>query len=232
MTEVDMNKIVAKRFPRNAVRAGAIAIGVLAAVPLVGQGMAHADTQVRLPNQTVTKKLADGTALTITRTNERARINPSMGGTPLHRNAWVSGRYDVKASDKKAKLGIASGYIVGCQLTLGGNSTTKGGAKPGTGDYDVPISATAETGASVTLGPGQAANYTINDVEGKDDFGAESHGAAVKFAGSGAVAYTNETMMINGCAGYAQARSYAKVQVMTDHTTQVVYLYGKPFSLG
>ena len=39
-------------------------------------------------------------------------------------------------------------------------------------------------------------------------------------------------MMINGCAGYAQARSYVKVGVQTDYLMQVVFLYGKPFSLG
>ncbi|AZG45049.1 MspA family porin [Gordonia insulae] len=229
-----MKKILPTRFSRNACRAGALTVGVLASVPLLGQGVAHADTDVRLPNQTVTKTLADGTKVTIARTNERARINPSLGGTPLHRNAWVSGRYDVKSSDKKARLGVGSGYIVGCQLTLGGKSTTTATGKPDTsaGAPEVAITGTAQTGAAVTLGPGQAANYVINDIEYQDEFGSRAHESAVKFRGEGAVAYTNETMMINGCAGYAQARSYAKVVVQTERTTQVVWLYGKPFSLG
>ena len=230
-----MNKILSARSSRNACRVGALTVGVLATIPLMGQGVAHADTTVRLPDQTVTKKLADGTTITIKRTNERARINPSMGGTPLHRNAWVSGRYDVTTSDKKAKFGIGSGYIVGSQLTLGGKSSSTATAKPGTSTpgQEVAITGTAQTGAGVTLGPGQAANYVINDIEYADAFGSRAHESAVKFrGGEGAVAYTNETMMINGCAGYAQARSYAKVQIQTEHTTQVVWMYGKPFSLG
>ncbi|MFW0784500.1 MspA family porin [Gordonia sp. CPCC 206044] len=229
-----MNKIVSNRFSRNACRAGAVVVGLIAAAPLLGQGVAQADTQVRLPNQTVVKRLNDGSTLTITRTNERARINPSLGGTPLHRNAWVSGRYDLKSSDKKSRIGIGAGYIVGCQMTFGAKSTTDGKASPSLSESGgVNITGTASTGGSVTIGPGQAAMFSINDAEYQDPFGSRGHSKSVKFRnGEGALAYTNATMMINGCAGYAQARSFAKVSVQTEKTTQVVNLYGKPFSLG
>ena len=33
--------------------------------------------------------MGDGTVVTVARSGERATINPSMGGTPLHRNVWV-----------------------------------------------------------------------------------------------------------------------------------------------
>ena len=49
-------------------------------------------------SQKQVKKLGDGTVITVSRSGERATINPSMGGTPLHRNAWVSGKYKVTSS--------------------------------------------------------------------------------------------------------------------------------------
>ncbi|MFW0796227.1 MspA family porin [Gordonia sp. CPCC 205515] len=226
-----MKTSVPQNFSRRARRLAIVVAGVATIAPIVGHGVAQADTQVRLPGQTVSKKLADGTTLTITRSRESARINPSLGGTPLHRNAWVSGRYDVTSSDKKARFGIGSGYIVGCQLTLGGKSTSQGNATPNM--TEGTVTATAQTGGSVTIGPGQAATFFVNDREYQDPFGGRAHDQSIKFSGGeGAVSYTNATMMINGCAGYAQARSFAKVQIMTEHTTQVVWMYGKPFSLG
>ncbi|WP_419215355.1 MspA family porin [Gordonia sp. CPCC 205333] len=203
-----------------------------AAIPLANLAVAQADTNIHLPSQTLSRTLPDGTRVLIKRSNESARINPSMGSTPLHRNAWVSGRYDVTVSDKSAKFGIGSGYIVACQLTLGGSAN---GGTTGTASNYTPENATvtAQTGAGVTIGPGQAANYFINDIEYQDPFGARAHENAVKFrGGNGAVVYRNETMMINGCAGYAQARAYVKVRVITDKVSQSVFLYGKPFSLG
>ncbi|GAC70891.1 MspA family porin [Gordonia soli] len=220
---------------RAVTRSAVTAVAIAATLPLVTHGVASADTSTRLPAQTVTKKLADGSSITIARTNESARINPSMGGTPLHRNAWVSGRYTLSASDPKAKVGISAGYIVGCQLTLGANSTTDGTATAKSYQDISPETATvtAKTGAGVTLGPGQAANYYITDVEYKDAFGGKANTTSVSFPGSkGRLAYTNETMMINGCAGFAQARSYAKVQVTTESASQIVDVYGKPFSIG
>ncbi|WP_244278287.1 MspA family porin [Gordonia westfalica] len=212
--------------------ASALALACATAGPAMVGAPASADTTVRLPGQTVTKKLKDGTAVTITRSNESARINPSLGGTPLHRNAWVSGKYVVSTSDKSAQIGVGSGYIVGCQLTLGGNSNSRsGGSAP---QYDLQsTSMTAETGAGVTLGPGQAVNYVITDREYKDAFGAAGHSSSINFAGGkGTLAYTDETMMVNGCAGYAQARSYAKISVSTERASQTITVYGKPFSLG
>nr|WP_245549874.1 MspA family porin [Gordonia effusa] len=213
-------------------RAAITGVALAAAIPFANLAVAQADTNMRLPSQTLGKTLPDGTRVLIKRSNESARISPSMGSTPLHRNAWVSGRYDVTVSDKSAKFGIGSGYIVACQLTLGGSAN---GGMSGTASNYTPENATvtAQTGAGVTIGPGQAANYFINDIEYQDPFGARAHESAVKFrGGNGAVVYRNETMMINGCAGYAQARAYVKVRVITAKVSQSVFLYGKPFSLG
>jgi hypothetical protein len=222
--------ISGQRLRRAALTGTAVACATL--FPLTVGATADADTTTKLPGQTLTKKIADGTTVSITRSNESARVNPSMGGTPLHRNAWVSGKYVVSSSDPTAQLGVAAGYVVGCQLTLGGNSTTKGGGSAP--QYDLQsATVTAETGAGVTIGPGQAANYVINDREYKDAFGAAGHSSSISFTGGkGTLAYTNETMMVNGCAGYAQARSYAKISISTERATQSVTLWGKPFSLG
>lgn len=194
-------------------------------------GDAQAGPTVNLPGQVQTKTLKDGTKVTITRSGEKATISPSMGGTPLHRNVLVSGRYQVTTSDEKSYVSIGSGYIVGCQLTLGG--TADGTATGSTTSLD-PSAATvtASTGAGVTIGPGTTANYVINDIEYKDPFGADGHMSTVNFTGDGTVVYTNEAMMVNGCAGYAQARSYAAIYVTTESVSDTVYVYGKPFSMG
>ena len=85
----------------------------------------------------------------------------------------------------------------------------------------------------MTIGPGQAVNYVINDREYKDAFGAAGHSSSISFSGGkGTLAYTNETMMVNGCAGYAQARFFAKVKVKSGNTQSTVFLWGKPFTLG
>ncbi len=68
--------------------ASALALACATAGPAMVGAPASADTTVRLPGQTVTKKLKDGTAVTITRSNESARINrpwavlPPCTGTP------------------------------------------------------------------------------------------------------------------------------------------------------
>ncbi|GAA1482538.1 hypothetical protein GCM10009624_29780 [Gordonia sinesedis] len=198
---------------------------------VVGAGSAAAGPTVRLPGQVVTKTLKDGTKVTLTRSGETATISPSMGGTPLHRNVLVSGRYKVAASDKQASLSIGSGYIVGCQLTLGGAAD---GTATATGSYLDASAATVEasTGAGITIGPGVTADYVINDIESKDSFGRPSHSSSVSFTGDGTVVYKNQAMMVNGCAGYAQARSYAAVYVTTDTVSDTFYVYGKPFSMG
>ncbi|WP_435172485.1 MspA family porin [Gordonia hongkongensis] len=224
--------VTKRRTTRTRIIASTTAVACAALIPVLDAAHAHADTTVQLPGQSVTKKLKDGTTVTITRSKESARITPSMGATPLHRNAWVSGKYVVTTSDPAAKIGVGAGYIVGCQLTLGGNSNSRAGATAP--DFDLQsATTTAETGAGVTIGPGQAVNYVINDREYKDAFGAAGHSSSISFSGGkGTLAYTNETMMVNGCAGYAQARSYAKVSITTDNVSQSIAVYGKPFSMG
>ncbi|WP_280245016.1 MspA family porin, partial [Nocardia abscessus] len=45
------------------------------------------------------------------------------------------------------------------------------------------------------------------------------------------VEYQDAEIQIQGCAGYAQARSYTVVEIIGDHYSKTT-LYGMPFSIG
>ncbi|MGW0036962.1 MspA family porin [Gordonia sp. NPDC003376] len=218
-------------FQRAALIGGPIAAAAAAILSVAG--VAAADVHVNLPSQTDQQRMGDGTVVSVTRSGESATISPSLGGTPLHRNAWVSGKYAVHTSTKAKKIKVQAGYIVGCQVNISGGSGTGGGS--GTvNSSGTPTAATVNGGGSISIGPGQAVNYYINDVESADDFGADKHSSKVTYKGvdSARLGYVNETIQINGCAGYAQARSFANVTVVTSNAEQVMTFYGKPFSLG
>ncbi|MBJ7287349.1 MspA family porin [Williamsia sp.] len=204
---------------------------LVAAAALLAQGSANADVFVKLPNQVQNTTLQDGTKVSITRTGETATIAPSLGGTPLHRAAQVSARYQVTSS-KKAKIRIQAGYIVGCQVSIA--STTSGGS--GTTTENLAGTSTATGGGanqSLTLGPGQATQYFINQVEKADDFGSQQYTNNVDYEGSKLkLSYTGSQLQLTGCAGYAQARSVAIVRVRTSNVDKQVTFYGKPFSIG
>ncbi|WP_433209323.1 MspA family porin [Nocardia sp. CA-107356] len=212
-----------------------------AAVTAVGLGFcsagaANADTFVPLPGAHLTKTLSDGTVIEITLSGESANINPSMGSTPLHRNAWVSATASVELSGAGVKGGrVDPGYVVGCQVDIaggGGNGGVQGtldwsdgqNIKPGVG---------ASSGANLTLGPGQSTSFHLLDLEQADDFGQEVHRFRHEFSGtSGGVSWADETIGLNGCAGYAQARSFVSVEVETGSVVTWVTAWGQPFSIG
>ncbi|RPA65314.1 hypothetical protein EF294_05680 [Gordonia oryzae] len=214
------------------VKSAPVAIG--AAALLSAAGVAAADVHVALPSQTDTQRLGDGTVVTVTRTGETANINPSLGGTPLHRNAWVSASYAVHTSAKAKKIKVQAGYIVGCQINISGVTGSGNGSDTVSTTSGAASSTGVGGGGQLTIGPGQAANVYVNDVESADDFGNDKHSSSVSFKGvdSAKLSYVNETIQINGCGGYAQARSYAKVTVVTSNAEQISTFYGKPFSLG
>ncbi|MGW4843702.1 MspA family porin [Nocardia brasiliensis] len=194
---------------------------------------AHADTVVALPGGELIKTLSDGTVLTVRLVGESATISPSMGATPVHRNAWVSGSAQVELSGSGAVGGkIYPGYVVGCQVTLKGGGVNGGvdaktdweGKKPEIG---------GKAGGNLTLGPGQAKSLYLLDQEEADDFGNESHSTRNKFKGtSGSVTWADSTIGVQGCAGYAQARAFVRVKVATATVNSVVTLWGQPFSIG
>jgi hypothetical protein len=221
---------------KNGLRRGlqTAAVGATAAIALgfLSAGAANADTFVPLPGGTISKTLVDGTVVTVSMTGESANISPSMGATPLHRNVWVSGSAKVELSGANADGGkIEPGYVVACQLTLGG----KGGADTGMSSNweGEGVKQTAKSAGNLSIAPGQAKNVKLLDLEKADDFGGESHTGANSFKGkTGSVTWADSTIGVEGCAGYAQARSYATVSVSTDTITSSTTLWGQPFSIG
>ncbi|MEV5838370.1 MspA family porin [Nocardia sp. NPDC052112] len=207
--------------------AAALALGLLST------GAANADTFIPLPGGQIVKTLSDGTVLTIRLVGESATINPSMGATPVHRNAWVSGSAQVEVTDGWNGA-IFPGYVVACQVNIDGGGAS--GGVEGTADWSgdtVTGGVGATSGANLSLGPGQAQSFYVLDLEQADDFGNESHKKRNKFKnGSGSVTWADETIGLSGCGGYAQARSFVSVEVETDNVITWTTLWGQPFSLG
>ncbi|MBF6330589.1 MspA family porin [Nocardia transvalensis] len=218
-------------------RAAGVGAVTTAALGLFSTGAANADTFVPLPGGDITKTLSDGTVVHVWLDGESANISPSMGSTPVHRNAWVSGSAHVELSGNTSAAGgnIRPGYVVGCQVNISGGGA---GVEPSVGaswdsEGNVTPSAGVNSSGNLTLGPGQAQSFYILDREKPDDYGNESHSAKNKFTGNqGSVSWADTTIGLSGCGGYAQARSFVNVQVETDNVITQVTLWGQPFSLG
>jgi len=216
---------------KNGVRLAAVGAAAAATMGFFSVGAANADTFVPLPGGSITQTLADGTVVTVNLTDESANISPSLGSTPLHRNVWVNGKASVELQGAGAKGAIITpGYILACQVDFGagaGGDMKSSTKADGTGTIAPSVS------GNMTLGPGQAKNVTVLDLEKKDAYGAESHTGGNKFTGkTGSVTWADSTLGVSGCAGYAQARSYVKVAVSTDNVSSTVTLWGQPFSIG
>jgi hypothetical protein len=200
------------------------------AVGLFSTGAANADTFVPLPGGHITKTLSDGTVVDIALVGESALISPSMGATPVHRNSWVSGSAQVTVSDGGSGK-IYPGYTVGCQVNISGGGVSGDGSVGS--DWEGNVDAGVGTGGELSLGPGQSSSFYILDREQADDYGSESHSKNNKFTnGSGSVTWSDTTIGLSGCAGYAQARAFVSVEVETDNVISWVTLWGAPFSLG
>ncbi len=103
----------------------------------------------------------------------------------------------------------------------------------GASDWEGNASLGANTSGELSLGPGQAESFYILDREKADDFGNESHKVYNEFTGgSGSVTWADQTIGLTGCGGYAQARAFVSVEVVTATVTSWVTLWGQPFSLG
>ncbi|MFD6161661.1 MspA family porin [Nocardia sp. NPDC060256] len=212
-------------------RAAGLVAAATMAVGLFSTGAANADTFIPLPGGELVKTLSDGTVVTVRLTNESANISPSMGSTPVHRNAWVSGSASVDIKGAKGGA-IIPGYIVGCQVNIEGGGVS-GGVNGGTDWAGKSPKAEATSGAKLSLGPGEATSFSIIDREKADDYGNEVHKKSWAFKGeSASTTWADETIGLSGCGGYAQARSYVKVEVETDNVITWMVLWGQPFSLG
>lgn len=215
---------------KSAARLASLAAASVAAVGLFSTGAAHADTFVPLPGGEITHTLPNGLAVTARIANESALINPSLGSTPLHRNAWVSGSAQVEVHGPHKGTKITPGYVVGCQVDISGGGANGGADLTQSGDN---VTGKLSTGGNLTLGPGQATSFLLLDIEKPDVYGNEGHTFAIKFTGpNGSVTWSDSTIALNGCAGYAQARSFVRVEVTTEQGISEMRVWGQPFSLG
>ncbi|MBC7299425.1 MAG: MspA family porin [Nocardia sp.] len=213
-----------RRVAWSASAAVAVTIGLLSA------GAANADTFVPLPDGE--KK---GPGVTLSRTGEHAVVSPSLAANGAGRVVWVSGnaRADVQVtpegevgpyngpsnrpgsnnSSTHGASNLSTGYLVGCQVSIGDDAVSaglSGGVSTG------GVNAGGSIG--LNLGPGQVAFVQI---DAKD----------ILKPGVYSVEYQDAEIQIQGCAGYAQARSYSVVEIIGDHYSKTT-LYGAPFSIG
>ncbi len=222
--------------------AGTMTVVVAVGLGLCSSGAAHADTFIPLPGASITRTLGDGTVVTLSIDNESAKISGSMGATPLHRNVWTTGRGVADVSGDKAgsaSVKLYPGYVVGCQVTI--NGLTSGESESGSVDPSKlsgqnPLAALGgNVGETETLviAPGQAVARYLLDIEKPNDFGNDSHKRYHRVTGPHAsVRWTDETFAVDGCAGYAQARTFVTADVATDNTESMITVWGEPFSMG
>ncbi|MGU3294723.1 MspA family porin [Williamsia sp. M5A3_1d] len=222
---------------RRAASLGTMAVVGATAVGLMSQGAASADTFQKLPNGA-----ARGDNLLITRSGESVQVSPSLAANGAGRNAWVSADITLYAPKLKAKKAgpnrgpagettlpgtngvetngasatLSAGYIVGCQVGIG-SLTLGGGANLG-----------GIGGAAPTLGLN--GSFALPLVPGQVQFVLLNY-KNIEKAGTYYLSYDRAQLQVQGCGGYAQARSYSVVETTGDDH-QKVTLYGKPFSIG
>ncbi|WP_425300112.1 MspA family porin [Nocardia farcinica] len=211
-------------------RAGGWGAPAAVAMGLLSTGAANADTFVPLPDG---QKVGPG--VTVTRTGEHAIVSPSMAANGAGRVVWVSGNASADVtvtpegevgpnngptgnpgSNNSSTHGASqlnTGYIVGCQVSIGDDAISAGLA----GGIDLNG---GSIGGSIglDLGPGEV---KFVQIDYKD----------ILKPGVYSVEYQDVEIEIQGCAGYAQARSYTVVEIIGDHYSKTT-LYGMPFSIG
>ncbi|WP_054816151.1 MspA family porin [Nocardia arizonensis] len=218
----------------NGLRRGARVAGVGAAAAvamgLLSTGAANADTFVPLPDG---QKVGPG--VTITRTGEHALVSPSMAANGAGRVVWVSGNATADVTvTPEGEVGpnngpaggpgtnnssthgasqLSTGYLVGCQVSIADDAISagvSGGINLDGGSLGGSI--------GLQLGPGEV---KFVQIDYKD----------ILKPGVYSVEYQDAEIEIQGCAGYAQARSYTVVEIVGDHYSKTT-LYGMPFSIG
>ncbi|MFD4407870.1 MspA family porin [Nocardia sp. NPDC058499] len=208
-----------------------IAVAFAVSASLAGTVTAHADTFVPLPEG---REVAPGAS--ISRTAEHAVVSPSMAANGAGRVVWVSGTVTADVVHTPTAEGpgpysspenwpgtnnssthgasqVNTGYIVGCQVSIGDNAVTAGLSG------NVSTSGGGLGGsAGIQLGPGEVKFVQVGF---KDIFQ----------PGVYTIGYRDFEMEIQGCGGYAQARAYTVVEIIGEHYSKTT-LYGAPFSIG
>lgn len=222
-----MNNKITRRVVAAAAISGAAVMGIAG----LGDAPAHAG---KLPGGQITKRLADGTPVTVTLFDQFVNIQRAVTNVQTSREAWVTGKVRVNVGGKADGGSIKVGYDVGCQVNFGAGA--EAGAKGGIDTSGAPSISNDDTGgsATVTLGPGQVKTvWVINTTSGDSTAYKDYEVNDYTFKGNkGGVVYSQEKFGVDGCAGYASARPRIQVTVSTDSVKSVTVLNGKPFSLG
>lgn len=201
--------------------AGAVAIASAAVVGLAGMGVGDASA-AKLANGYKKASGIDGESIETWRTNESSYSIPTVANNPAVRGFVLSGTYSAKASaGVGGKLGLY--YAVGCQVNIDGLSLSLDGA--------ISLSeAGLSAGLSLPIGPGEV---KVIDVTTKDL--SDSGVAAIQLS-------QYSPISLQGCGGYASARSIVKVigakgystddgKLSGEGTLIQSTLYGQPFSI-
>lgn len=231
----------------NLVRAAAV-FAAVGAVTAVLVGPAGADTVIPLRDSTRTSKIGSGGSITITVKAQRAKLSPGMVSLPTTRNAWVSGNIAVKVGGDADGGSIEAGYVVGCQVDVGsaavtagvGASTTDGDGNSFPGGTPAGVSVTGSTGGTLSLAAGSIGTQALTydratwpkpGDEVAPDWYAPSNSFDFK-GSSGGFSYADQTIGVDGCAGYAQARLYVIVEAQVGNSEGRTILWGDRFTLG
>jgi hypothetical protein len=230
----------------SAAMAACTTVGV-AAAGLLAPGSAGADTLIPLRDATQSVKAGSG-AITIKVTGQNARLSPGMVALPTTRNAWVSGKVAVTVNGAAADGGsIEAGYAVGCQIDVGDASLDLGAGVSSGATFNDPDAGTGiapsvkgTTGGSIKLAAGSIGTQSLTydraswpkpGDEVDPDWAVPS--TSFDFTGSsGSFTYSDQTIGVDGCAGYAQARLYVIVRAQVGDTKGRLVLWGDRFTLG
>ncbi len=240
------------------IRGAAVAAASGIALAALATGPANADTFIPLPGGHVVQPLPGGGSIVISLTGEHAVLSPGMVALPTTRNAWVSGNVRAKINGPSSSNGsLKAGYVVGCQIAVGSTNIAISGSASGPNiSYTVgstpalsdigAATGSAGSSAGLTLSAGTiGAEYLTFDKptwpkpgdsfkpDVPSDQGWQSVTNGFSFTGdSGSLAYSDETIGVDGCAGYAQARFFTYVTGQTGNHEGTATLWGKPFTLG
>ncbi|NMD55083.1 MULTISPECIES: MspA family porin [Tsukamurella] len=231
--------------PRISLVAAALATTAATTVALLAPATAAADTVIPLRNASQTAKAGSG-AITVSVTAQRARLSPGMVALPTTRNAWVSGVVSVKITGADADGGsIEAGYAVGCQIDVGSAGVEAGvdvasGASASFQGPTIEPSVTGTTGGSISLAAGSIGTQSLTYDRATwpkpgDEVDPEWSVPSTSFdftGSSGSFTYSDQTIGVDGCAGYAQARLYVIVRAQVGDTKGRVVLWGDRFTLG
>ncbi|CAM4070228.1 MspA family porin [Tsukamurella strandjordii] len=230
------------------------AVGAIAATATVGLlgpvATAGADTVIPVRNASATTKIGSGGSLTVTVKQQTARLSPGMVALPTTRNAWVSGVVSAKIDGADPSGGsIEAGYAVGCQVDVGsanvnlgasaGVNNDSGNIIDSTGYVGAP-SVKGTTGGSISLAAGSIGTQSLTYDRATwpkpgDEVAPDWYAPATDFAfdgASGGFTFTDQTIGVDGCAGYAQARLYVIVKGTVGNSKGRLVLWGDTFTLG